>query len=135
MNKTFKLATLISAADVLLWICMSVIGSGHFYTAINSTTVDGIFSILGPAWGAIHYPVEQVFLPYLIEYTPSHGGGWPAFFATITYVALCALQVFIIVVFLGWLIGFLKYGKKYESSNKRFSADSAVNPASLTKRT
>lgn len=92
-------AIVVVAMDLVLWVLLTVIGSG----ALNATGWVGYsqeaFSVLLGIWNFVHRPVTALLMPYLIEFMPSHGGGRSAILAEIAYVAACLL----------WVAGFARY--------------------------
>jgi hypothetical protein len=51
-------------------------------------------------WEFVHWPMGLAILPELIQYMPSHGGGWKSSIAESVYVLSCAIQLALFVMLL-----------------------------------
>ena len=98
----YLLFGLVSAfLNLLLWLALSFLGSGHLASADSSQTV---FSVLLLVWNFVNAPITALLMPELIGYMPSHGGGVKAVFAEFLYVLSCMAWVFAATVFLASLL-------------------------------
>lgn len=102
----------VMAADLMLWIALTVVGIGYLsHTRLKNYSGE-IFSVLLGTWEFLHAPVTNALMPSLIQYMPSHGGGIPAILAEIVYVSAC-------MVWLGLLSVLFVFGYRFVSRKYR----------------
>lgn len=109
MKAPAKIGLSVALIDVLLWLVLNVLGSGYVG---SSEGISSALLSLSSFWTTVHSPVEFLFLPYLIIYMPSHGGGWPALSAEAIYVGLCAAQVFAMAFFCTKIFQFFTHDRR-----------------------
>ncbi len=93
----WKIVLIACGLEILFWLMLLELGGGYL-SPLNNQTGGELLNILIRIWEFMHWPVQEFLLPALIQYMPSHGGGWVSRFAEGIYVLACGVQLGLVCV-------------------------------------